>query len=45
MLLGVIDMIYFEFLGVLEENHEEEIMVFQRRCCQNFSKLIFLFWP
>ena len=43
MILGVIDMILFEFGGVLEENHEEEIMVFQRRCCPKFSKLMFLF--
>ena len=45
MLLGVINIIYFDFLGVLEENYEEEIMVFQRRCYQNFSKPMFLFWP
>ena len=45
MLLGVIDMIYFDFWGVLEEKHEEEIMVFQRRCFQNISKPMFLFLP
>ena len=45
MLLRVIDMIYFEFLGVLEENHEEEIYGISKEMLSKFSKPMFLFWP
>ena len=38
-------MIYFQFWGVLKENHEEGIYGVSKEMLSKVSKPMFLFWP